>query len=265
MDNKNRFNDIKNHWAESVINEAYDLALVEGYDDGTFKPDQQCSRAEVTVLGLNIYKQLEILIDKKKVKPTIPTRTIVVDAGHGGKDRANIDPFGLGYVEADGNLKFCLALKKYLSPYFKVILTRETDIFLTWTERAMVAVNNKADMFVSIHSDAYKKNIGQGVTVFDSVARKNEALGSKIGLAIAEANNTVFRGVKERPSTFNPILDYYTVMNVAQVNNVPIIFLIERGFHTYFKDCQALLDTDMIELSAKSMANEVIAYYSKNT
>jgi len=53
---KERFMDIDRHWAEKTILEAVDLGIVNGYDDKKqFKPDNFCTRAEVTQIALNLY------------------------------------------------------------------------------------------------------------------------------------------------------------------------------------------------------------------
>ncbi|MBO7275384.1 MAG: S-layer homology domain-containing protein, partial [Clostridia bacterium] len=45
------FSDIKGHWAEKFINEAYNLGIIEGYPDGTFHPDDLITRAEAIAVA----------------------------------------------------------------------------------------------------------------------------------------------------------------------------------------------------------------------
>ena len=79
-------------------------------------------------------------------------KTVVIDAGHGGKD-----PGCLGItttMEKDIALAIALKLGKYIEekiPDVKVIYTRKTDIFLELDERAAIANKNKADLFICIH------------------------------------------------------------------------------------------------------------------
>jgi N-acetylmuramoyl-L-alanine amidase len=84
-------------------------------------------------------------------------KTIVIDAGHGGKDPGTN---GLLYKEKDIALAVALKLeelfKKYL-PEVKVILTRRTDEFVELEERAQIANRAKADLFISIHCNAAGK------------------------------------------------------------------------------------------------------------
>ncbi|GIV27534.1 MAG: N-acetylmuramoyl-L-alanine amidase [Bacteroidia bacterium] len=86
-------------------------------------------------------------------------KTIVIDAGHGGKDPGTN---GLLYKEKDISLAVALKLeelfKKYM-PEVKVILTRRTDEFVELEERAQIANKNKADLFISIHCNAAGKPV----------------------------------------------------------------------------------------------------------
>ena len=86
-------------------------------------------------------------------------RTIVIDAGHGGKDAGC---HGQKYYEKDVALKVSLKLGKYIEDNYKnvkVIYTRKTDVFLELAERAKIANDAKADFFICIHCNAasYKK------------------------------------------------------------------------------------------------------------
>lgn len=80
--------------------------------------------------------------------------TVVIDAGHGGKD-----PGALSKVirEKDIVLSIALKLGAYIEKYFpkvKVIYTRKTDVFIPLNRRSEIANQNKADLFISIHANA---------------------------------------------------------------------------------------------------------------
>lgn len=53
------FGDIKGHWAESLIIEAYEQGIIKGYPDGKFQPDAPMSRAEGTVLAMAVLEKLK--------------------------------------------------------------------------------------------------------------------------------------------------------------------------------------------------------------
>ncbi|QZY56727.1 N-acetylmuramoyl-L-alanine amidase [Crassaminicella profunda] len=181
----------------------------------------------------------------------------VIDPGHGGKDRANKGHSGR-YVEADGNLQFALYLRDYLNPYFHVVLTRDKDKTLSLTERGRMAKG--ADMFLSVHSDAYTSN-SSGVTIFDSVDLKNEDIAKNIGKAVADAMGIPFRGSREKESSRHPGEDYYTVIDVAQDGGCPCVLLLERGFHSNPAEEKKLLNANIVQASAEATANAIKKYY----
>lgn len=79
---------------------------------------------------------------------------VVLDAGHGGND-----PGALGTQSKEKNINLAVTLKvgKYIKDNLKdvkVIYTRDDDTFIGLAERADVANKNKADIFISIHSNA---------------------------------------------------------------------------------------------------------------
>lgn len=85
---------------------------------------------------------------------TIKEFIVVLDAGHGGKDSGNT---GNGYLEKDIALDVTLQVGKILEsqPNMKVIYTRKTDVFIELDERAPVANEVDADIFVSIHCNSH--------------------------------------------------------------------------------------------------------------
>lgn len=85
------------------------------------------------------------------------TFTLVIDAGHGGKDAGAI---GKTSKEKDINLKVALAFGSYVERNCKdvrVVYTRKTDVFVELDERANIANRARADLFVSIHTNALPK------------------------------------------------------------------------------------------------------------
>lgn len=81
-------------------------------------------------------------------------RTVVIDAGHGGKDPGCIGKF---LKEKDVALRISLKLGEFIQekyPDVNVIYTRDKDVFLALDQRAKIANQNYADLFISIHANA---------------------------------------------------------------------------------------------------------------
>ncbi|MFD0941198.1 N-acetylmuramoyl-L-alanine amidase family protein [Pedobacter boryungensis] len=90
-------------------------------------------------------------IDNQLLAQEYKIKTIVIDAGHGGKDGSTR---GLYSTEKDVALKTALRLGKLIQDSLKdvkVIFTRQDDTFIPLYERIAIANNAKADLFISIH------------------------------------------------------------------------------------------------------------------
>ena len=106
--------------------------------------------------------------------------TLVIDAGHGGKDTGAPGKYS---YEKNINLKVALAFGRYVErncPDVNVIYTRKTDIFIPLKERAAIANRNKADVFISIHTNsvASKKPITGLETYTMGMRRSDEKMSA---------------------------------------------------------------------------------------
>ncbi|MDM7322480.1 MAG: N-acetylmuramoyl-L-alanine amidase [Gammaproteobacteria bacterium] len=91
---------------------------------------------------------------------------IAIDAGHGGKDPGAIGRDGTR--EKDVTLAMARKLEAMLRAErgFKPVLTRNSDIFIPLRERTRIARKHKADMFISLHADAFNDPDARGASVF---------------------------------------------------------------------------------------------------
>ena len=109
----------------------------------------------ISLLLLSSFKLKKIL---NKPKPG-QLKTIVIDAGHGGKDPGCN---GVTHKEKEVALAVALELGKLIEENYKdikVIYTRTTDVFVELEERAQIANKAKADLFISIHCNAAGKPV----------------------------------------------------------------------------------------------------------
>ena len=101
--------------------------------------------------------------------------TVVLDAGHGGQDAGAVGSFS---KEKNRNLRYTLALGDLIQknhPDVKVIYTRNKDVFVNLNERARIANKAKADLFISIHTNASKNKSAHGMETFTlGVSRSKE-------------------------------------------------------------------------------------------
>ena len=124
-------------------------------------------------------------------------RTVVLDAGHGGKDRGCA---GASAREADVALSLILALGKQIEenmPDVKVIYTRKTNVFVELDERAAIANRNHADLFISIHCNAGPSQ-SHGTEVWTMGLHKSTA-----NLGVAQRENSVILQEKNYQTRYN--------------------------------------------------------------
>jgi N-acetylmuramoyl-L-alanine amidase len=91
---------------------------------------------------------------------------VAIDAGHGGEDPGAVGPSGLR--EKDVVLAIALQLRDRLNaqPNMRVMMTRDGDYFVPLHERVRKARRVQADLFVSVHADAFFKPEARGASVF---------------------------------------------------------------------------------------------------
>lgn len=115
---------------------------------------------------------------------------LVIDAGHGGRDAGALGKYS---KEKNINLNVALAFGKYVernNPDVKVVYTRKTDVFVPLYERAEIANRNKADLFISIHTNALERGrIARGFETYTLGDGRSNA--TKTNLEVAKRENSV--------------------------------------------------------------------------
>lgn len=130
-----------------------------------------------------------------------PNFTIVIDAGHGGKDSGT-----RGVVEDEKHIALDVALKfgrmiEKNHPDVKVIYTRKTDVFLELWERANIANKNHANLFVSIHCNAAHNKSAFGSETFVMGLRR---MSENVEVSQRENNVILLEDDQERYQKFDP-------------------------------------------------------------
>jgi N-acetylmuramoyl-L-alanine amidase len=119
--------------------------------------------------------------------------TIVLDAGHGGKDPGAVGPNGT--MEKDVNLQMAKQLKALLEATgrYKVVLTRTDDRLLPLRQRIEIARAAKADLFISLHADHNEKTNLRGASVYTLSETASDAEAAAV--AARENKDGVITGV----------------------------------------------------------------------
>ncbi|MEM7617591.1 MAG: N-acetylmuramoyl-L-alanine amidase, partial [Pseudomonadota bacterium] len=223
---------------------------------------------------------------------------ITIDAGHGGKDPGAIGISGA--KEKDINLKFALIIKELIesSDDYEVILTRESDYFLSLNERAKKALENNSDLFLSIHADSHRdKNVaGFGIYTLSEIASDKEAarlarrenLENILGDNIVETTLPYNRQVKDvlidliqrdtknkssiiaeqiindLPISVNKISNTHRFagFRVLKSHNIPSI-LIELGYLSNKNEERKLRQEKYLRKIAQSITKSLDMYFSK--
>lgn len=154
----------------------------------------------------------------------LEVKRIVIDPGHGGKDKGAISPSGL--YEKDIVLRIAKDLKNILERELKceVVLTRSQDCFVPLEERTAVANVKKADLFISIHTNAHQdRNICGTETYFLNLS------GDKESARVAAAENaTSTKSISDLESLLHKIVLNTKVRESSQLANEVQRTIIKR-------------------------------------
>ena len=143
--------------------------------------------------------------------------TVVLDAGHGGKDPGAVGKFS---QEKDLNLSLVLKMGELLKaqyPDLNIVYTRSTDVFIPLQTRADIANKNNADLFISIHTNASENKNSKGVETFILGTEKAEK-----NLDVAMRENAVMKLESDYKTTYQGFdpnsIDSYIMFELMQNN-----------------------------------------------
>ena len=175
----------------------------------------------------NIYKKspyqtgedsISKLIDKEPekvkyvIKNTKALPTIIIDAGHGGKDPGTIGKFARS-KEKYVTLGYARELKRQLdkTKKYKVFLTRDQDYFIPLNGRVDKARKVKADLFISLHADSSPDGSTSGLSIYSLSEKSSD---KQAGLLAQKENKSDIIGGADFSDASGDILK--TLINLSQ-------------------------------------------------
>ena len=217
----------------------------------------------------DVVSLLDSLLRTVKVAPRSKLQTIIIDAGHGGRDSGGQ---GSRVKEKDFNLRLSKMLKKALEKRrYKVFLTRKTDKYISLEKRVKFAKQCRADLFVSIHANTSSSSASaNGIEAYQLVtykgmsssgkrknqreyahkfSRQNAKVAYEIQRQLINVTKRQDRGVR------------YQNFLVLRQATFPAV-LLELGFLSNFSEETQLMSQNEQELIVWSIVNGIVAYHN---
>ena len=230
----------------------------------------------------------------QKIRGRLPV--VVIDAGHGDHD-PGAPSILAGRHEKEATLAIARAIKAELdaSGKVKAILTRSTDIFIPLGQRAQIARQNNADLFISIHADSINDPDIRGATVYTLSQKASDKEAEK--LAAKENKADIITGINmggESPDVTNILIDLaqretlnfsaefaqiavkemsrtmlfrsnfhrFAGFMVLKAPDVPSV-LLETGYMSNLEDSRFLFSTDGQKTIAQGLRRSIERYFAR--
>ena len=217
---------------------------------------------------------------------------IVIDPGHGGKDYG-APGYQHGIYEKDINLKLARRLAKKIREElgYEVIMTRNSDRYLSLEERTAIANTKNADLFISIHTNAARDRRAYGIeTFYLNLATDNDAI-----LVAARENATSTKNISDLETILSDLMqnakinessrlavyvqksmcrylgDHYSRVRGKGVKQAPFYvllgaqmpaILIETSFISNPRECQRLNSTAYQDRMSEAIVKGIKKYIS---
>jgi N-acetylmuramoyl-L-alanine amidase len=174
--------------------------------------------------------------------------TVVIDPGHGGKDPGATSV--LGYYEKNINLAVARKVAWLLEQKgLRVKMTRTDDYFVELEDRAAMANNINADLFVSIHADSFPKSSRRGFTVYVAKAASSSS---------RRAANDIVRSMSGTGlNSFGVDTANYHVLTATRGPAV----LVELGYLTNRREAALLSSGSFQNRLAEAVADGITDYF----
>jgi N-acetylmuramoyl-L-alanine amidase len=189
-------------------------------------------------------------IAKKKV-------TVVIDAGHGGKDNGALGSDGS--KEKDIALKIAQKIKSLNSnDSLNIIMTRSTDEFVDLKERTGIAKRNKADLFLSLHLNAAEDNKekNKGMDIYLSARNKENDKASQLFGSLLHKNLTWVYDISPELKTRKELGVW--VLDDPEAHNAAA--LLQLGYITNDQDLRFMSKAENQDNIAKAILKTLDTY-----
>ncbi len=163
---------------------------------------------------------------------------VVLDPGHGGRD-----PGAVGRISQEKNIVLSVVkilgemIEKNMSDV-KVVYTRTTDVFVPLEQRAVIANNNKADLFISVHTNAATNRSAYGAETFvlglaKTQANLEVAMKENSVMMLEDDYKTTYQGFD--PKSIDSYIMFELMMDKYQENSIYFASEIQKQFTGYAK------------------------------
>jgi N-acetylmuramoyl-L-alanine amidase len=170
------------------------------------------------------------------------SRTIVLDAGHGGHDRGGVP--GQRISEKDKTLDVALRLRRLLqADGYRVIMTRNSDVFISLPQRVAIANSYRGASFVSIHFNCASRVGANGIETY-YYRSDSASLAASIHRNVVSGAPSENRGIRRR--------GFYVLRRTA----IPSV-LVECGFLTNPTEGRLALTGDYRQKIAEQIARGI--------
>ncbi len=182
--------------------------------------------------------------------------TVVIDAGHGGKDPGAMAKDGT--TEKSLNLDVAKRLEKIMKDLgFKTIMTRTDDSYVDLASRTTLANTQYANFFMSIHFNAFNQRT-QGIetlyypnTVSEEYNFSNRSVAQIFHSELLQALKRPSRGITPRPNLY-----------VLNKTKMPAI-LAELGFMTNPEELAQMKKAQYRDMAARALAVSIVKYFEE--
>jgi len=191
------------------------------------------NRIQILYEDPSYFPDYPVPVDGQVTTAPDPIDLIVIDPGHGGRDHGAV-----GRKKRTREKDIVLRIAKYLDellekdPAFTAIMTRKDDRFIPLEQRAKIANDAGADLFVSIHANASRKTSPRGSQTFFLARAKNDE-----ARAVAQLENSALRFETDGPqdtSVVNFIL-LDMIQTEFQRESADLADLVQRQFEKELK------------------------------